>query len=174
MLPNFLVIGARGSGTTSIYRNLGAHSEAFMHQEIKESLFFDRDYKKGIDFYQQYYLSATLYTAIGEEAHACLDTPWVFARIKAYLPKAKLIVSLRNPVDQLHSRFLKSASKGVLKRELDGLEDLVKKRAWWKTATMWIIGGCITRSSAKIELSYFYLRIYGTFLLVVLQVYWNS
>ena len=39
-LPNFLIVGAAKSGTTSLYHYLRQHPQVFMPEQIKETLFF--------------------------------------------------------------------------------------------------------------------------------------
>jgi hypothetical protein len=50
-LPNFLIVGAARSGTTSLARYLGGHSDAFVPQE-KELRFFDDNFGRGLDLHR--------------------------------------------------------------------------------------------------------------------------
>ena len=54
MLPNFLIVGAQKSGTTSLHDILDQHPQANMSL-IKEINFFTikRNYKKGLGFYSK-------------------------------------------------------------------------------------------------------------------------
>jgi hypothetical protein len=129
MLPNFLVIGARRSGTTWIHLNLSEHPEVFMPKHVKEVHFFDRHYEKGIDFYESHFREATTEKAIGEATPAYLDYPEVCPRIQQHLPDARLIVTLRNPVDQLYSRFIKASGKGKRRGDISGFDEFVRSNS---------------------------------------------
>ncbi len=49
VLPNFVVIGAMRSGSTSLYKYLQAHPDVFMPR--KEIHFFDRKWDRGLSWY---------------------------------------------------------------------------------------------------------------------------
>jgi hypothetical protein len=114
MLPNFLIIGAARCGTTWMHENLRMHPDIFMPSK-KELHFFDRDYDKGLDFYEQYFKGWSGQKAIGEATPAYLHGFYtdqdVAANIHRHLPNAKLIVSLRNPVERAFSHFMNVLAK---------------------------------------------------------------
>jgi len=106
MLPNYLIIGSARCGTSYIAKNLGSHPEVFMPLE-KELHFFDRNYSNGIDYYKSLFpdSNSNKYKAVGEATPAYLYFPEIPGRIKEHLPDAKLIISLRNPVDAAYSMY---------------------------------------------------------------------
>ena len=112
MLPNFLVIGAPRSGTTWIELNLRQHSDVFF-PERKELHFFDRDenYARGMPYYEAFFENTGTVRAVGEGTPDYLHIPKAAARIKEHLPEAKLIVSLRNPVERVYSRYWNARGK---------------------------------------------------------------
>ena len=59
MKPNFLIVGAARSGTTYLARNLREHPEVFIARK-KELHFFNKEYQKGIDYYERYFEEANL------------------------------------------------------------------------------------------------------------------
>jgi len=103
MLPNFLIIGAPRCGTTWIQNNLALHPEVYA-PSTKELHFFDRHYDNGIDWYEQQFAGADA-PVVGEATPAYLYPEEVPCRIKRHIPDAKLIVSLRDPVERAHSHF---------------------------------------------------------------------
>ncbi len=106
MLPNYLIIGTARGGTTWLAKNLMLHSEIFMYSK-KELHFFERDYAKGIDWYEQKFNNANENAiAIGEGTPAYLYHEHVSELIKKHIPKVKLIVSLRDPVERAFSHYL--------------------------------------------------------------------
>jgi hypothetical protein len=109
LLPTFLIIGAQKSGTTWLARMLRQHPDVYMPSA--EVHYFDKkyNYRKGLAWYEQHFAGATHERAIGEKTPDYLwaegqgvegHLPEVHRNIHEALPAAKLIVSLRNPVDR--------------------------------------------------------------------------
>jgi hypothetical protein len=120
-LPNFLVIGAAKSGTTSLHFYLGQHPQVFMCP-VKEPGFFafegqNSDQKDpwqeggvrrvvtDLQSYQALFRAAGAQPAIGEVSPAYLVRPRAAERIQHYIPQARLIAVLRNPVERAYSAF---------------------------------------------------------------------
>src|SRR5262249_17430062 len=81
------------------------HPEVFM-APIKETEFWKfKDAEQRLDDYAVHFQGADGKKAIGEFSVRYLSLADVPARIKRVLPEAKLIVSLRNPVDQIYSNY---------------------------------------------------------------------
>jgi hypothetical protein len=122
-MPNFLIIGAMKAGTTALYSYLKQHPEIYM-SPVKEPNFFAFESerlnfsapqdKKGInrtsitsiDSYRALFLGVTSEKAIGEASHWYLYSPKAPGRIQHHVPKMKLIVVLRDPVERAYSQFL--------------------------------------------------------------------
>lgn len=106
-LPNFLVIGAARSGTTSLYHNLVQHPDIFMPLK-KEPQFFTANREKGIHWYQSLFAEAAGQKAIGEASMTYTYPPFseTPSRIAALLPDVQLIYMLRNPVERTYSHYL--------------------------------------------------------------------
>jgi hypothetical protein len=120
LLPNFLIIGVQKGGTTSLYRYLEEHPSvagAF----AKEVHFFDnhtRDHKygKGMNWYRSHFVydAYRLYHRLayqqdlitGEGSPDYIFDVHAPNRIAANLPKAKIIILLRDPVDRAYSHYL--------------------------------------------------------------------
>ena len=107
MLPNFLGIGAARAGTTWIARNLAQHPAVFIPYK-KELHFFDANFDKGTAHYAAEFQGWSNQKAVGEITPKYLHHEAAADRIKATLPAAKLIVSLRNPVERAYSSYWKS------------------------------------------------------------------
>ena len=114
MLPNFVVIGAPRSGTSWIHQNLIRHPEIFVPR-IKEVHFFDRDYERGMSYYELFFADWNHQPAIGETTPAYLHGAYTSQDIPAlmqkHLPNAKLIACLRNPTERAYSRYWNSKAK---------------------------------------------------------------
>jgi Sulfotransferase family len=132
-LPNFLIIGAMKSGTTSLYYYLKQHPQIYM-SSIKEPNFFalegsnldfdgaegkerikrwiKRDFVTNIEEYRALFRGAAGETAIGEASPIYLYSPEASYRIRHYVPEAKLIAILRNPVERAYSAFVYMSREG--------------------------------------------------------------
>jgi hypothetical protein len=112
-LPNFLIIGAGKSGTTSLYHWLREHPDVFL-PSLKEPFFltYDPDDPRvhGWPFpitslreYEALFDGVTTERAIGEATPAYLDSPIAPDRIRELLGSPRMIVSLRDPVSRVFS-----------------------------------------------------------------------
>lgn len=110
-LPNFLIIGAMRSGTTSLARYLGDHPEVFMTPG-KEIHFFDRNYERGVTWYMEHFRGVTNEAAIGEATQTYMFESSAIPRIARFIPGAKLIAILRNPVDRAYSHYWHNRARG--------------------------------------------------------------
>ena len=109
LLPNYLIIGAAKSGTSSLYEYLIQHPNVGPASG-KEIYFFDMNYEKGINWYRTFFpLSKTSNNLtsflVGEATPRYLDHPHAPKRIKKHIPNTKLIVLLRNPIDRAYSHW---------------------------------------------------------------------
>lgn len=126
MLPNFLIVGAGKSGTTSIYRHLKAHPEIYMPDGLKEPRFFIHervnDLKAENEQFRERYEQKTVRTlaayeklfedageaaAIGEASVSYLYFhESAIPQIQSILGETKIVIFLRNPVDRAFSSYL--------------------------------------------------------------------
>ena len=131
-LPNFLVIGAAKSGTTSFFTYLGQHPDIFI-SPVKDPNFFAFSGESPLDYhisdipwvlgsvrkienYKALFSRATFHSAIGEASGTYLFHPRAAERIYRFIPDAKLIAILRNPVDRAYSAWLMHQRRGKEKR----------------------------------------------------------
>ncbi|MEY2454208.1 MAG: hypothetical protein QOD92_3782 [Acidimicrobiaceae bacterium] len=110
-LPDFLIIGAMRSGTTSLARYLGAHPGVYVAPN-KELHFFDRAFDRGLDHYRQQFARARGDQSAGEATQTYLYDTTALDRIAATLPDVKLIAILRNPVDRAYSHYWQKRAYG--------------------------------------------------------------
>lgn len=103
-LPNFLIIGAQRSGTTSLARYLAAHPDIYVARQ-KEVHYFDRHLDNGEDWYRSQFRTSDGVAAVGEATPEYMYLPDVPTRMASLLPDAKLIAILRNPVDRAYSDY---------------------------------------------------------------------
>lgn len=105
ILPDFLIVGAMKSGSTTLMDYLYSHEEVGIPKE--EINYFDKDvnYQKGIDWYSSWFKKYVSKKVIGEKTPAyCYDTKSI-GRIQKQNPKMKLVWILRNPVKRTYSNY---------------------------------------------------------------------
>src|SRR5947207_14583321 len=107
--PNFFIVGAARSGTTSLWHSLRQHPDVFMPLKQKEPHFFcDASPPwavKDLDAYLALFTDAEERKAMGEATTGYLGSPEAAARIAARYPGARIIIMLRDPADRAHSLY---------------------------------------------------------------------
>jgi hypothetical protein len=126
LLPDFIIIGAAKGGTTSLYEWLGQHPFVEPASE-KEVHYFDYNYYRGRDWYRSHFPLAEERRRFerehgrpfltGEASPSYLSHHWAPQRLARALPRARLIVTLRDPVERAYSQFQMSRREG--EEELD-------------------------------------------------------
>lgn len=111
-LPDFLVIGAQKSGTTSLYEYLTGHP-SIAPARGKGVHYFEEHYARGLDWYRSRFPLRTAATLSGEATPAYLFYPVVPERVQRDLPMVKLIAVLRNPVERAFSHYQHERATGV-------------------------------------------------------------
>lgn len=149
-LPNFLIVGAAKSGTTSLYYCLKQHPEVFMSPN-KEPRFItaqfvkfplggigdekaEKSIVKSFDVYKKLFKKSNNEKAIGE---ASADNLYFYEdaipHIKKYLGDVKIIIILRNPVERTFSSyqmFVASLREHLSFESALKAEDQRKKMNW--------------------------------------------
>jgi hypothetical protein len=110
VLPTFIVIGARKSGTSSLWRYMQAHPDVFVPEEEKEPKYFveERGWPLGRAWYERLFAGAREDQARGEFSTDYTVFPLysgVPARMKALVPHARLIYIMRDPIEHLRSCY---------------------------------------------------------------------
>ena len=113
-LPDFVIIGAQKSGTTSLYDFVVRHPDIAPAAK-KEMHYFSRRYGLGELWYRSnfptnlsrrnFYKKTNQRRLSGEASPTYIFYPAVPSRMKKILPDVKLIVLLRNPVDRAYSQY---------------------------------------------------------------------
>ena len=132
VLPDFFVIGAGRSGTTSLYHYLHQHP-SLSKSAYDELGFFDVNFHLGLHWYRSLFpsiftkyriKSKTNFFMTYDVTPSYIRRPWNARRIKNLFPNTKLIVILRNPVDKSFSHYkLLSKTFG----EVRSFEEIIKE-----------------------------------------------
>ncbi len=113
-LPDFLIIGAQKAGTTSLASYLAAHPSV-VSPRYKEVHFFDLNYGNGIEWYRSHFplgrrrrLKSLLRgrrLRAGDATPYYLLHPRAAHRASVLMPRARIIVLLRDPVNRAYSHY---------------------------------------------------------------------
>jgi len=128
-LPNFLIIGAAKSGTTSLYHYLRQHPDIYMSPMKETNYYTDEDQLSGTPSvrsrteYEQLFDGVNGENAIGEATPKYLNAINSIECIKADLPGVRLIATLRQPADRAYSNYL---MRFTLSRESRSPEEVLQ------------------------------------------------
>jgi hypothetical protein len=114
ILPDFLIIGAQKAGTTSLHAWINEHP-LVAGSTRKEVDYFSYGYYRGEDWYRKHFptwrereecvaANGRPFLA-GEASPSYLHHPLAPARVARVLPGAKLLVTLRDPIDRAYSSY---------------------------------------------------------------------
>jgi hypothetical protein len=143
-LPDFLIIGAKRGGTTSMFHHLIAHPQVLglfpsarrlpMRAERKGVHQFDARADTGAWWYRSNFPSAPYRSVVarrtggpvrtGEATPYYLFHPHAAGRAGAIVPGARIIVLLRDPVDRAYSHYHEQRRRGH--EELATFEEAVE------------------------------------------------
>jgi hypothetical protein len=110
-LPDFLVIGAMRSGTSSLARYLRAHPSICLATQ-KEVHFFDRNFDQGIEWYRRHFPCSHAGHLTGEATQTYLFDKEALDQMASVVPDARIIVILRHPIDRAYSHYWLNRSRG--------------------------------------------------------------
>lgn len=127
IFPDFFIIGAAKSGTTSIYKCLEMHPDLIM-SSIKEPEFFsdDKVFDKGLEWYSSLFELKKKEQICGEASTTYSrypHTPDVPSRIKNYISNPKFVYIIRNPIERTYSHYCHHMRLGVTKTFEQALKD---------------------------------------------------
>jgi hypothetical protein len=104
LLPDFVGLGALKAGTSYLDAMLRSHPQLSLPAQIKEVQFFTRHHHRGAAWYAGHF-GAPDGRLRGEVSPQYLHDASCAPRIFAANPGAKLLVSVRHPVDRAHSQY---------------------------------------------------------------------
>jgi hypothetical protein len=144
LLPNFMIIGAQRSGTTSLFNYLCQHPE--IHSSFpKEVNYFSNYFQKGINWYRSHFPLSSWKKKnekhgkhkfiTGEATPYYLFHPLAPQRASRIVPNSQLIIVLRNPVERAYSHYQHEVRMGAetlpfeeaLNKEEERLDQEMKK-----------------------------------------------
>ncbi|GAB1693363.1 sulfotransferase [Krasilnikovia sp. M28-CT-15] len=125
-LPDFLIIGTKRGGTTSLWRYLLRHPlvpRLFPAWNTKTSHFFEENWSRGEAWYRSHFPTLRQRAAlerrhgapsrVGEAAPLYMFHPLAADRVATLMPGARIIVLLRDPVQRAYSHWKERRTEGV-------------------------------------------------------------
>lgn len=124
-LPDFLVIGAKRGGSTSLYRNLvrtpGVLPLFPRQANVKGTYYFDVEFDRGERWYKSHFPSTAIRdqaavrgpVAVGEASPYYLSHPRSAGRAAGLVPQARIVAVLREPVARAHSHYQERVRQGI-------------------------------------------------------------
>ena len=114
MLPDFLVVGSKRAGTTSVYHYIIGHPAVAPCLTSKGTHFFDVNFHRGTSWFRSGFpRPSAQWQVTGEASPYYMFHPLAPERIAAVLPDVKLIVVLRDPVARTWSHYHCEVRNGV-------------------------------------------------------------
>ena len=115
---SFIAVGPQRTGSTWLHKVMEEHPHVGLPVGIKETMFFDRYYHKGVDWLLSHYKMSDKKSQYGEVAPTYFSSDVVLRRIKSEYPDCKILINIRNPVEHAYSMYLHESSKGRIQGKL--------------------------------------------------------
>ncbi len=117
--PDIIVAGASRCGSTWLHRALDNHPEIAMAEQ-KPLNFFDVGYQRGLEWYADCLPDETG-VLIGESSPGYMKHPYAPERIAETVPDARLVFTVRDPVDRAFSEWWHERTLGKLNIAFDNV-----------------------------------------------------
>jgi len=121
--PNFIIMGAMKSATSTLHEQLALQEGIFMTTPKEPNYFSDDEqYAKGSDWYDALFLDAKEGDLCGESSTHYTklpDYPLAVERMAKRLQSPKLIYILRHPIDRLVSHYIHQWSQNIIRCDIN-------------------------------------------------------
>ena len=127
VIPDFLVIGAKRCGTTSLYQHLSEHP--CISRSPRDNIgFFNENYHLGINWYKSLFPTVFYKKKMESKNKQCLffdvtstymEEELTAKNVYEVNPNQKIIVILRNPVDRAYSHYHVNVKEKSEKRSFE-------------------------------------------------------
>jgi hypothetical protein len=122
MVPDYLIIGVKRGGTTSLAEYLFQHPDVMVPYVPKGPRYFDVNHHRGASWYASHFPTKAaarrrehrtgVRPITGDSSPYIIFHPLALERVQRELPTAKLIVSLRDPVLRAWSQYNYERKRG--------------------------------------------------------------
>ncbi len=133
-LPNFIIVGAMKSGTSTLRDLLTLRDDVFLPPGEVHFFSDDEKYARGMDWYASLFATAQTAVAVGEKTPTYSYLPECAVRIHQHLPDVKLVWLFRDPVARTYSHYWHSVKNGSERLSfhaaIETESDRVRKDRW--------------------------------------------
>jgi hypothetical protein len=115
VLPTFIVIGAKKSGTTSLFHYLRDHDDVWLPEDKRFEFFSGENWHRGQKWYEAQFGNSGGCRARGEVSTSYTRYPTsgdVAARMHQVVPDVRLVYLIRDPVDRVVSHYREARAEG--------------------------------------------------------------
>lgn len=112
---DFVGIGPQRTGSSWLYQMLQFHPTMCFPNNVKETMFFEKYYNKGMSWYAAHFRHQTAGQICGEIGPTYFDIETAPAQIYQLNSKCKIIVNLRHPVQRALSLYRHYLSLGKVR-----------------------------------------------------------
>lgn len=132
MTEHFVIVGAQRCGTTRLYKLLQQHPDICMAMPMRpEPKFFLEENAVEVgytEYLRRFYQHRNGQKVLGEKSTSYIERPDAIARMRAVLPRAKLVFVLRDPVRRAYSNWRFSRMHGLETLEFEQALDAEPER----------------------------------------------
>ncbi len=118
VIPNFFLVGCQKTASTWLHRCFQEHPEIYV-PDSDSIHFFTINYYKGIEWYKKFYQDYSGQKVVGDTTSSYIRDYDAPERIASFNPDAKILISLRNPIERAFSHFWHEKAKGKIAFEFD-------------------------------------------------------
>ena len=111
-LPNFIIVGAMKSGTSTLRDLLTVRHDVFLPPGEVHFFSDEGKYARGMEWYASLFSTANGAVAVGEKTPTYCYAQECAARIRQHLPDVKLVWLFREPVSRTYSHYWHSVKNG--------------------------------------------------------------
>lgn len=109
---DFVGIGPQRTASSWLHQVLLHHPKVAFPAGVKETMFFDQRYAKGLGWYAAHFAHAATDQLRAEIAPTYFDDDAARERLRGLYPDLKIIINVRNPVERAFSLFRHHVAKG--------------------------------------------------------------
>ncbi len=111
-LPDALIVGPQRAGTTWVHELLAARDDVTLAHEVKETFFFDRNYRRGLDWDAKHFRPRAN-TRLVEVGPTYFHHERAPERVAADLGRIPVLITLRDPIARTHSLWVHMRRYGM-------------------------------------------------------------
>lgn len=112
---DFICVGPQKTSTTWLDTALRAHPQISLPRAVKETFFFDENYRRGFDWFWRQFGTPAAGAVRGEIGPSYFDDSQARQRLREHNPQLRVIVCLRDPVERTYSLYCHHYARGRVK-----------------------------------------------------------